>query len=100
MTSASFASGYAATNQYEDFAEAFTLYVFHNKAFAERAKKSPVLQQKYDFMTRSVFGEYFKNTSYELNPLPSTLWDVTKIAIKTNALTEVFTSINQILKLL
>jgi hypothetical protein len=50
MTSTSFASGYAATNQYEDFAEAFTLYVFHNTAFAERAKKNPVLQQKYDFM--------------------------------------------------
>jgi hypothetical protein len=34
MNGSSFVSGYAATNQYEDFAEAFTMYVFHNTAFA------------------------------------------------------------------
>jgi hypothetical protein len=31
----SFVSGYAATNQYEDFAESFIFYVFHNEDFAD-----------------------------------------------------------------
>jgi hypothetical protein len=33
ISSAAFVSGYASTNQYEDFAESFTFYVFHNRAF-------------------------------------------------------------------
>lgn len=100
MTAESFVSGYAATNQYEDFAETFALYVFHNTAFAELSKTSVILQKKYDYMGDYVFGEYFKNTSYEVSPLPSKLWDVTKIVIKTNALTEVFANINRILRFL
>lgn len=82
VTAKSFVSGYATTNQYEDFAEAFTLYIFHNTTFAERAKSNPALQQKYDFLKNRVLGEYFIGTNFEQNPLPASLWDVTKIAIK------------------
>lgn len=100
MTASSFVSGYAATNQYEDFAETFAMYVFHNTTLAERAQKSPALQQKYDFLRDSVFGEYFIGTNYEQSPVPSSLWDVTKIVIKTNALTDIFTQISKVLKTL
>ncbi len=97
MTAKSFASGYSATNQYEDFAEAFTLYIFHNTTFAERAKNNVALQQKYDFLRNRVFGEYFIGTNFEQNPLPSSLWDVTKIAIKPDALTNIFVVLRQIM---
>lgn len=96
MTAKSFASGYAATNQYEDFAEAFTLYVFHNTTFAKRAENNPELQQKYDFLKNRVFGEYFLGTNFEQNPLPESLWDVTKIAIKSNALSDIFVTLRHI----
>ena len=38
MNSSAFVSGYAATNQYEDFAESFAMYVFHNAAFRAHCK--------------------------------------------------------------
>lgn len=55
MSASSFVSGYAATNQYEDFAETFALYVFHNQAFSQKAQNNLVLQQKYDFLRNRVF---------------------------------------------
>lgn len=100
MTSSSFVSGYAATNQYEDFAETFAMYVFHNTTLAERAKNSSALQQKYDFMRDVVFGTYFIGTNYEQNPVPSSLWDVTKVVIKTSALTDIFVQLQKALKTL
>ena len=87
----SFVSGYAASNQYEDFAESFAMYVFHNKAFRERAVKDSLLQKKYDFLHSYVFGELFLGSSYEKDVVPAKLWDVTKIVIRTNALADVFT---------
>ncbi len=59
MSSHSFVSGYAATNQYEDFAETFTMYIFHNSALAERALSSSALQKKFDFLKTYVFGSHF-----------------------------------------
>jgi hypothetical protein len=56
----------------------------------EKTKNSPALQQKYNFLRDSVLGEYFIGTNFEQNPVPSSLWDVTKIVIKTNALTDIF----------
>lgn len=100
MNASSFVSGYAATNQYEDFAEAFTMYVFHNTAFLEKTKNSPALEQKYNFLRDSVFGSYFIGTNYEQNPVPSSLWDVTKIVIKTNALSDIFVQLQKALKAL
>lgn len=100
ITAKSFASGYAATNQYEDFAEAFTLYVFHNTTFAERAKNNPVLQKKYDFLRYRVLGDYFIGTNFEQNPLPESLWDVTKIVIKPDALRDIFVSLSRIVRTL
>jgi len=98
ITSNSFVSGYALTNQYEDFAETFAMYVFHNTTLADRAQKSPALQQKYDFLRDVVFWEYFIGTNYEQNPIPSSLWDVTKIVIKTNTLNDIFVQLRKALK--
>lgn len=50
-----FVSGYAATDQYEDFAETFVLYVFHNSRFADMALVNPILRQKYLFFRTTVF---------------------------------------------
>lgn len=51
----SFVSGYALTNQYEDFAESFTFYIFHNEDFAERALKNESLRKKYLFFSKYAF---------------------------------------------
>lgn len=91
MSSGAFVSGYAATNQYEDFAESFTMYVFHNAAFRARASKQESLQKKYDFLHQKVFGDYFQNSAYEISPIPTKIWDVTKVAVRTNALDSIFT---------
>lgn len=60
-----FISGYALSNKYEDFAESFSFYVFHNEDFAKRAKKDSILQKKYDFFGSYVFEkEAFVGTSF------------------------------------
>ena len=66
------------------------MYVFHNKIFQERATKDQFLQEKFDFLHTYVFGEYFFGSSYEKDAIPTKLWDVTKIGLKNNALSEVF----------
>ncbi len=81
-TIASFISWYAATNQWEDFAESFTFYVFHNDEFAERALKNESLRKKYLF-----FGEYvfvdgtFLDTDFGIGKVPSYIWDTTKVPV-------------------
>ena len=80
-----FVSGYALTNKYEDFAESFAFYVFHNDEFKRRAIKNATLVQKYNFLATEVFanGE-FQGTSFEDGVIPTYLWDTTKIPVKTN----------------
>lgn len=51
----SFVSGYAATNQYEDFAESFVWYVFHNEKFLDAAMKNEEMRLKYLFFSDNVF---------------------------------------------
>jgi hypothetical protein len=76
-----FVSGYAATNQYEDFAESFVFYVFHNAVFADRALKSESIRQKYLFFANSIFpGGSFQGTDFTVGKIPSYVWDSTKIS--------------------
>lgn len=77
-----FVSGYGATNQYEDFAEAFVWYIFHNENFYERAMKNDILRQKYLFFADNIFvhGE-FQGTDFSLGDMPSYIWDTTKTPI-------------------
>jgi len=76
-----FVSGYAATNQYEDFAESFVFYIFHNATFADRALRSESIRQKYLFFANTVFARgYFQGTDFSIGRVPSYVWDTTKIA--------------------
>ncbi len=78
----SFVSGYALTNQYEDFAESFTFYIFHNEDFAERALKNESLRKKYLFFSKYAFKSWqFSGTDFSLARVPKYLWDTTKIPI-------------------
>lgn len=78
----SFVSWYAATNKYEDFAESFTFYIFHNTYFADRALKNESLRKKYLFFNTQVFPSgQFVGKEYATIRMPSYLWDTTKIPI-------------------
>lgn len=81
-TISNFVSGYAATNKYEDFAESFVFYIFHNREFSDRAMKNDALRQKYLFFSRHVFprGD-FMDTDFRIGKIPSYLWDTTKVPI-------------------
>lgn len=78
----SFVSGYAATNKYEDFAESFVFYMFHNTEFADRGLKNESLRQKYLFFQDYLFpGGQFIGTDFRTGKIPSYLWDTTKVPI-------------------
>jgi len=81
-----FVSGYAMTNKYEDFAESFTYYVLHNKAFLEKSEKSTELSNKYKFFSNYFFKQWqFKDTSFSQEDIiKDYYWDITKIKINYN----------------
>lgn len=77
-----FVSWYAITNKYEDFAESFSFYIFHNEEFYKRAIGNDVLMKKYNFFKKQIFdNSEFRNTSFERVKLASYNWDSTKIWI-------------------
>ncbi len=98
MSSSDFVSGYSTSNQYEDFAESFTMYIFHNKTFRERALKNQNLQSKYDFLKIYIFGDFFLDSSYEKDLIPKKLWDVTKIVVRTNTLSDIFLTLRGLVR--
>lgn len=81
-TITNFISWYATTNQWEDFAESFTFYVFHNAEFAERALKNESLRKKYLFFSEYVFvGGTFLDTDFGIGKVPNYIWDTTKVPV-------------------
>lgn len=77
-----FISWYAATNQYEDFAESLVFYVFHNRVFEERAMRDDIIREKYLFFRNSVFPSgVFVDSDYSLGRVPGYTWDTTKLPI-------------------
>lgn len=77
-----FVSGYALSNGYEDFAESFTFYVFHNEEFIRRAKMNAALKEKYIFIHNYVFEDSsFAKTSFEKETIKKYNWDTTKIGV-------------------
>lgn len=84
-TSQNFISGYAASNRYEDFAESFGFYIFHNDEFVDRAMRNDSLRQKYLFLQKYVFvhGE-FTGTDFGSADVPKYFWDTTKLPIFVN----------------
>lgn len=77
-----FVSGYALTNDYEDFAESLTMFVLSNEEFAQRSQTNESLKKKYLFLQDFVFwqGEFI-GTNYASGSLESYNWDMTRIAI-------------------
>ncbi|HBA44948.1 TPA: hypothetical protein DEG21_03710 [Patescibacteria group bacterium] len=58
-------SGYSLSNKYEDFAESFVFYIFHNEEFLRRAKTNYSIKLKYNFFKNYIFSESeFNNTSF------------------------------------
>ena len=56
--------------------------MFHNKEFEIRSLSNESLRKKYSFFNIYVFTKYnFKNTSFEIQDIPSYIWDTTKIPI-------------------
>ena len=85
-------SGYAATNKYEDFAESFTFYIFHNTYFADRALKNSSIREKYLFFSNNVFPSgQFTGKEFSTIRIPNYIWDTTKVPI---SLTKYLYSLN------
>lgn len=80
VASKDFVSGYAQSDCFEDFAESYLMYRIHGARFRALAKNSPSLQQKYNFMRTTVFG----NIEFELEKTESavtSIFDTTLLAI-------------------
>jgi hypothetical protein len=76
-----FVSGYALSNQYEDFAETFAFYVLHNDTFRKRAASEATLRAKYEFMRDEVFDDgSFEGTDFGSGTVADYFWDTTKLA--------------------
>ena len=77
-----FVSWYALTNKYEDFAESFCFYVFHNEEFKARTKSNISIARKYNFFAKYIFGDSeFQNTYFENTKILAYNWDITKIGV-------------------
>jgi hypothetical protein len=77
---ADFASGYAKSNQYEDFAEAFALYALQPDAFAARAKNNAVMAAKLAWMQANLPMQYEILGDGSDAGSGAVPWDVTKLA--------------------
>lgn len=77
-----FVSWYALTNKYEDFAESFCFYIFHNTEFKSRAEKNKNIAKKYFFFSKYIFANNeFQNTYFDNSKILAYNWDTTKIWI-------------------
>lgn len=57
-------------------------YVFHNRAFLDRAMRDETIRQKYLFFHSTVFPKgTFVDTDFSLGKVPGYLWDTTKLPI-------------------
>lgn len=73
-----FASGYAAKDAFEDFAETFAYFALQPEAFRARAEGNVILRQKWEWMQANVFRDHTPFASGK--PWDGALpWDVTKL---------------------
>ncbi len=78
-----FVSGYSLTNPFEDFAEHYIFYRLHGEKFRKLAKKSVILQKKYDFFKFKVFnGNEFQLKKIDNNFINQDIWDTTLLNYK------------------
>jgi hypothetical protein len=80
-----FVAGYAMTNPYEDFAETFNMYLWHQDVFREMMATSPVLQKKYAFMQKIMWNFFFSadaDNVYNVTKNPQRRpWDTTRLRL-------------------
>lgn len=62
-----FVSGYAQSDPFEDFAEAFMMYERYNEVFVAYANSNPVMQKKYNFIRDKVYNADYSVTLASLN---------------------------------
>ncbi len=74
-----FVSGYAASDPFEDFAEAYVAYALQKDAFKSLATENPILQSKYDFMEHVVFAETEPFAHGTYIPEKDVPWDITRL---------------------
>lgn len=75
-----FVSGYAMSDPFEDFAESFNFYLLHGSDFRLLAQESEILQTKYDFIQKNVFGDK-EFTSEITTESGKRVWDATLLPI-------------------
>ncbi|MDP3975900.1 MAG: hypothetical protein Q8P95_03200 [bacterium] len=73
-----FASGYAMSDPFEDFAETFALYVLQHPTFAQWAQSSEVMARKFAFLKGDVFAGRTFSVSKRYSARP---YDVTKMLL-------------------
>lgn len=74
-----FVSGYAMSDPFEDFAETYLYYILHGDAFRKLKETSPVLAEKYEFMSKSVFNNKEFNLEEEEVDYLERVYDGTKL---------------------
>lgn len=77
---ADFASGYAKSDQYEDFAEALALHVLQPDAFAARAENNAVMAAKLAWMRSNLPTQHEVLGDGSDAGTGNVPWDVTKLA--------------------
>ena len=80
-----FASGYATSDCFEDFAEAFAFYALQEKEFARLAKTNTILAQKYAFMRDIVFADSAPVGDGRFVRRNTVPWDVTRLPYEWHA---------------
>lgn len=72
-----FASSYATSDPFEDFAEAFALYVLQGETFRRWSRQNATIAQKYQFISRAFNGREFPSVeTYSARP-----YDVTMLSV-------------------
>jgi len=82
-----FVSGYAITNQYEDFAESYVYYILHNKDFYNKSLQNQALARKYSFFRSYVFSQdqFYKTDFSQEENIQNYVWDITKLDVDVEA---------------
>jgi hypothetical protein len=75
--SADFASGYAASDPFEDFAETYAYFALQEPAFAARAAENPVMAKKYQWMKTYAFADGAPNALGQSVWKGIVPWDIT-----------------------
>ncbi len=74
-----FASGYASSDAFEDFAESFAYFVLQRSAFEERAQTNTVMAAKLKWFTTYLFPNDLKIATGFHEWSGVTPWDITKL---------------------